>query len=118
MLAHIHTHTHTHTHTHILSQLGSVHFFISSEKNRLHRVYRLTFFFRETNERPKTMFNCEVKKTNLSLALQWYVLTERQILAQNLGIPKKQFTYQMMPKKKEGEAPDLRKAQCSSLGDY
>ena len=64
------------------------------------------------------MFNGEVKKTNLSLALQWYVLTERQILAQNLGIPKKQFTYQMMPKKKEGEAPGLRKAQCSSLGDY
>ena len=35
----------------------------------------------------------------------WNALTDKQILAQKLGIPKKQFTYQMVPKKKEGEAP-------------
>lgn len=29
----------------------------------------------------------------------WYVLTDKQILAQNLGIPKKKFTGHMKPKK-------------------
>ena len=48
----------------------------------------------------------------------WYALTDKRILAQKLGIPKKQFTYQMMPKNKEGEAPDPGKTQCSSVGEY
>ena len=42
---------------------------------------------------------------------------DKRILAQKLGIPRKQFTYQMMPKKKEGEGLGPRKAQCNSVGD-
>ena len=41
-----------------------------------------------------------------------------KLLAWKLGIPKTQFTYQMIPKKKEGVAPSPGKAQCSSFGDY
>ena len=48
----------------------------------------------------------------------WYALIDKRILTQKLGIPKKKFTYQMMPKKKEGEAPSPGKSQCSSVGDY
>ena len=40
------------------------------------------------------------------------------ILAQKLGIPKTQFIYQMMSKKKEGEAPGPGKARCSSVEKY
>ena len=47
-----------------------------------------------------------------------YALTDKRILVQKLGIPKKQFTYQMLPKKKEGEGPGPGKAQCSSVGEY
>ena len=37
-------------------------------------------------------------------------VTDKRILAQKLKIPKKQFTYQMMHKKKEGNAPGPGKA--------
>ena len=36
----------------------------------------------------------------------WYALTVKWTLAQKLGIPKTQFTYQMMPKKKEEHSMD------------
>ena len=48
----------------------------------------------------------------------WHALTDEQILAQKLGIPKTQFTYQMMPKKKEGVDPGPEKAQCRSVEEY
>ena len=35
-----------------------------------------------------------------------YALTDKWILAQKLGIPKTQFTYRMMPKKKEEQSTD------------
>ena len=41
----------------------------------------------------------------------WYALTDKQILAQKLRIPKKRFTYQMMPQKKEGEVTGPGRAQ-------
>ena len=33
-------------------------------------------------------------------------------------MPEKQLTYQMMPKKKEEEAPGPEEAQYSSIGEY
>ena len=36
----------------------------------------------------------------------WYVLTDNQILAPKLGIPKKQITELMKPKEKEGQKVD------------
>ena len=49
---------------------------------------------------------------------KWYVLTDKWILAQKLGIPKTQFTYQMMLKKKEEQCMDtlvlLRRGEQNS----
>ena len=36
----------------------------------------------------------------------WYALTDKWILALKLGIPKIQFTYQMMPKEEEEQSMD------------
>ena len=48
----------------------------------------------------------------------WNAVTDKWILAQKLWIPKTQFTYQMIPKKKEGEGPGPGKAWSSIVGDY
>ena len=40
------------------------------------------------------------------------------LVAEKYGILKKQFTYQMMPKKKEGDVSGPGKIQCLSVGKY
>ena len=57
-------------------------------------------------------------KNPITKEYTWYAFTDKWILAQKLGIPKTQFKYQMMPKKKDGEGPGPGKAQCSSVGGY
>jgi hypothetical protein len=50
----------------------------------------------------------------------WYILTNKCILTQNLGIPKIQFTEHMKLKKKEGQSMDisvpLRRGNKISMG--
>ena len=53
----------------------------------------------------------ELEKIILSEVTQsqkntWYALTDKWILVQKFGIPKTQFTYQIMPKKKEEQSMD------------
>ena len=49
----------------------------------------------------------------------WNAVTDKWILiSPEHWILKTQLTYQMIPKKKEGEVPGPGKAQCSSVREY